>query len=314
VGQLRQSLHERTPSAPRRGAARWPPSRAVRLALLAVALLGLVAVGSLREPLVAGRGTSRYSTVLLETFVLLAYVCLLAGAVLAVRVLLAGGGGGARRRPRSLLAGPLTVLLVVLGVWVAGRMGWLDVLRLLDLRSPASRPPGGSNPGATAGAPGRDDPGWLSLLLTGLLLLGVAAAVVLRSWLARRHRVPPPGPRRLAELLEESLADLESETDPRRAVIAAWIRMERGLAGAGLPRHAAETPLEYTARVLEAARVTPAAVRRLADLYEQAKFSRHTIDEEMRRAAVEAVTVIRRELEAEQAAAEAAAAPPGASR
>jgi Domain of unknown function (DUF4129) len=311
VGQLRQSLHERTPSAPRRGAARWPPSRAVRLGLLVVALLGLVAVGSLREPLLAGSGTSRYPTALLETLVLLAYVCLLAGAVLAVRVLLAGGGGGTRR-PRSLLVGPLTVLLVVLAVWVAGRMGWLDVLRLLDLRTPAPRPPGGTSP-AASGAPGRGDPGWVSMLLTGLLLLGVAAAVVLRSWLARRRRVPPPGPRRLAELLEESLADLEGETDPRRAVIAAWIRMERGLAGAGLPRHAAETPLEYTARVLEGAAVTPAAVRRLADLYEQAKFSRHTIDEEMRRAAVEAVTVIRRELEAEQAAAEAAAAAPGAS-
>ena len=114
-------------------------------------------------------------------------------------------------------------------------------------------------------------------------------------------------------MLDHTLDQLEDEADPRRAVIAAWIRMERGLAGAGLPRHAAETPLEYTARVLEEARVTPAAVRRLADLYEQAKFSRHTIDEEMRRAAVDAVTVIRRELEAEQAAAGAAAAPPGAS-
>ncbi|HYY80899.1 MAG TPA: hypothetical protein VFD04_17225, partial [Actinomycetes bacterium] len=252
MGQLRQSLHERTPGAPRRGAARWPPSRAVRLALLAVALLGLVAVGSLREPLVDGSGTSRYPTALLETLILLAYVCLLAGAVLAIRVLLAGGGGGVRR-PRSLLVAPLTVLLVVLAVWVAGRMGWLDVLRLLDPRSLAPQPPGGSSPGANAGTSGRDDPGWLSLLITGLLLLGVAAAVVLRSWLARRRRVPPPGPRRLAELLEESLADLEGETDPRRAVIAAWIRMERGLAAVGLPRRAAEAPLEYVARVLERA-------------------------------------------------------------
>src|SRR6266536_1408183 len=74
-----------------------------------------------------------------------------------------------------------------------------------------------------------------------------------------------------------------------------------GLAAAGLPRHAAEAPLEYVARVLEQANVQPASVRRLADLFERAKFSQHTIDEAMRAAAIEAVTTIRAELEAEQA-------------
>jgi hypothetical protein len=77
--------------------------------------------------------------------------------------------------------------------------------------------------------------------------------------------------------------------------------MERGLAAVGLPRHAAEAPLEYVARVLERANVRPASIRRLADLFERAKFRQHTIDEGMRAAAIEAVTTIRAELEAEQA-------------
>jgi hypothetical protein len=50
-------------------------------------------------------------------------------------------------------------------------------------------------------------------------------------------------------------------------VIAAWARMERGLAAAGLPRHPAEAPFEYAGRVLEAALARPTSVHRLPGLF-----------------------------------------------
>ena len=43
--------------------------------------------------------------------------------------------------------------------------------------------------------------------------------------------------------VDESLDDLRAEPDPRRAVIAAYARLERVLAAHGLPRFAAEAPL-----------------------------------------------------------------------
>ena len=53
-----------------------------------------------------------------------------------------------------------------------------------------------------------------------------------------------------AAAVDESLDDLRAEPDPRRAVIAAYARLERVLAAHGLPRKPAEAPLEYLGRML----------------------------------------------------------------
>jgi Domain of unknown function (DUF4129) len=315
---------EQAPRASRHGTARRPPARRraqgpdtrARASgrggtlggrwlwplLAAVVLLSLVAVGSLRQAPGSGAGTPRFPSALLQTLGLLAAVTILAGAVLAVWTLLPGQNPVVHRR-RNPLLGPMTLIGFVLLLALFRRLGWLERLRFLPgLRSGPSPP----SLGVAATGPGDrltgGDPGWIPFVVVGLLLAGLAAAIVVRGELARRRRAALDRPeRRLADLLEVTQADLEDEPDPRRAVIAAWIRMEGGMAAAGLPRHAAEAPLEYVGRVLAQANVRPASVRRLADLFERAKFSRHTIDEDMRTEAIEAVSTIRAELEAEQA-------------
>jgi Domain of unknown function (DUF4129) len=309
VGRLRHSLDQRRPGAPRRGAARrrslWP-------ALAAVALLALVSVGSLREQPGASGGTARFPSVVVDTLTLLAYLAAAGGLLLAAWTLLPSRATVARRRRRNPVVGPLVLLLSVLVLALLRSAGWLDGLRLPLQRAQDSLT---SQP-ALSTAPPRPLPGggprWVSFVVVGALLLGLALAIVVRSELARRRRAALTMPGELAGLLDEALDDLEHETDPRRAVIAAWVRMERGLAAAGLPRRAAEAPFEYVARVLERASVEPAPVRRLADLFEEAKFSEHAIDERMRRAAVESVTQIRQQLEAERARLEEAARSPEA--
>lgn len=287
--------------------ARWSsgrgrPSGGRRLwpLLAAVALLSLVAVGSLRRAPGAGSGTPRFPSALLQTLGLLAFVAVLAALAIAAWTMLPGERRVVRRRRRNPLFAPLMLLGFVLLLAVLRRLGWLQGLGFPSLRpgpSPTSQALPSSVPGR--GLSG-DDPGWIPFVVVGSLLAGLAVAIVVRSELARRRRAALTGPRQLADLLEGTLADLEDEPDPRRAVIAAWIRMEGGLAAAGLPRRAAEAPLEYVARVLELANVRPASIRRLADLFERAKFSQHSIDEGMRAAAIEAVTTIRAELQAEQ--------------
>jgi hypothetical protein len=116
-------------------------------------------------------------------------------------------------------------------------------------------------------------------------------------------------------MLDDTLEDLERDPDPRRAVIAAWARMERGLAAAGLPRRPSEAPFEYAGRVLRTA-LTPAAgplrpdsVHRLTGLFERAKFSHHDIGEADRGQAIAALRAVRQELaEAVEQAAQAEAA------
>jgi hypothetical protein len=103
----------------------------------------------------------------------------------------------------------------------------------------------------------------------------------------------------LSAVLDDSLDDLRAERDPRKAVIATYARMETTLAGAGLPRAVAETPLEYLGRVLrELLHTSAEAVARLTTLFERAKFSTHEIDGGMKNEAILALVEMRDELRA----------------
>jgi Domain of unknown function (DUF4129) len=103
----------------------------------------------------------------------------------------------------------------------------------------------------------------------------------------------------LAEILDDTLDDLRAEKDPRKAVIAAYSRMEKSLASFGLPRRPFEAPVEYLGRVLEELRSGSPAARRLTHLFERAKFSQHAIDAGMKDEAIDAVIALRDELRAE---------------
>jgi hypothetical protein len=97
----------------------------------------------------------------------------------------------------------------------------------------------------------------------------------------------------LVATIGDAIDDLEGEPDTRRAVIAAYARMEGVLARHGTTRRLSETPLEFLARVLAELNARSNAVERLTDLFEQAKFSRHEIDVTMKREAIDALRAIR---------------------
>ncbi|MBA3844696.1 MAG: DUF4129 domain-containing protein [Actinobacteria bacterium] len=96
--------------------------------------------------------------------------------------------------------------------------------------------------------------------------------------------------------MNDAIDDLEAEPDARRAVIAAYARMEAVLARHGLRRRPSETPVEYLRRVLLGLTERADAVSRLTDLFEQAKFSRHEIDGAMKQDAIGALREIRDDL------------------
>jgi hypothetical protein len=102
----------------------------------------------------------------------------------------------------------------------------------------------------------------------------------------------------LSAAIDLALDDLRAERDPRRAVIAAYARLEGVLAQHGLPRRPSEAPLEYLSRMLLELEVTPAAVLDLTELFEQAKFSRRLIDTSMKDEAIGALAAVRDDLRA----------------
>jgi hypothetical protein len=131
----------------------------------------------------------------------------------------------------------------------------------------------------------------------GLVLLAV---VLLRR--RREDELEDEEPETVEEeltmVVSDAIDDLRGETDPRRAVIAAYARMERVLGQHGQPRDPSEAPFEYLARVLLRLRVRPAAVRDLTELFERAKFSTHDIDQPMKERAITALITVRDDLQA----------------
>jgi hypothetical protein len=139
---------------------------------------------------------------------------------------------------------------------------------------------------------------WAAIVL---LLAGLAAWV----WWRKKH---PPLPRvgvapltledDVAFSLSDAIEDLESEPDPRRAVIAAYARMEGVFSRHGVRRQVSETATEYLRRILLGLTTRVSAVERLTGLFEQAKFSDHPIDGAMKQDAIDALRTIRGDLQA----------------
>ena len=172
-----------------------------------------------------------------------------------------------------------------------------------SLGAPATSPPlvsGGqlADPGSAAAAK------WSFL---GVLAVGALVGVVLL--VLRRRRTPLPAspvmvrPERqeLREVVEASLDELEHEPDARRAVIRAYVSMERVLAEHGLGRRPYEAPVEYLTRWLASLGVSQSAGERLTGLFQRARFSTHAVDLQMKRDALEALLAFRNELAGEGA-------------
>lgn len=159
--------------------------------------------------------------------------------------------------------------------------------------------------------------------LVDILLLGVLIAVVvallfiLKALLTReresREALRLPDEDELVALLEASSDEVRyralAEGDPRNAVVACWVALEEAVHRSGLRQNRAETASELTRRVLSRWEVDPEAISALSAAYREARFSRHPVTEEQRRAAVDALERIhedlRRRVRAEQDAAQA---------
>lgn len=142
-----------------------------------------------------------------------------------------------------------------------------------------------------------------TVLWISLVVLAAAVGWFYWTWRTRKLRraVPlelrPTVADELVASIGDAIDDLEAEPDARRAVIAAYARMEAVLARHGLRRRPSETPVEYLRRILLGLTARGDSVTRLTGLFEQAKFSRHEIDATMKHDAIEALRDIRADLQ-----------------
>jgi hypothetical protein len=273
--------------------------RAGILGGLTLGLLVLAAVGSRQEGWRGDGGTLRDvpETVIDSAYTLIVVAVCIAALALMLRLRRAWPQFQFQRAG----SWQAVVFLVTFALVIAYVLATSDVgQRLSELLA------GAPDPGRPAGRPAlAEDPEgaghdpqfqwWLASLVAAGALGGYI-------WYRRSRRPSAREHRGLAEELEvvltETLDDLESEPDPRRAVIRAYARMETVLAAHGLPRNASEAPLEYLARVLRELQVGPRAAHALTELFERARFSQHEIDAAMKDEAIAALATVRDDLKA----------------
>lgn len=283
---------------------RGSAARSLVPALAVLALVGVVAIAATGSTPVGTADGRPPSETLLDTFFSLALVLLVAAAAMVVYALLQRRAiseeiASGRHRRSTFLTWVVLASMFALAAWL-GYRGWNPLFGeapTVDIGADRGR---ASEPGEALSdeAAYRAEFAWIPVLV----LVALTAIAVLAYVLSERRRRMTRAEdetslaERLADALDDTLDDLRAEPDPRRAVVAAFARLERTLGAAGVPRSRSETADEYVARVLALLDVPSDAVRRLTELFDRAKFSQHVIEEEMKEDAIRALERVRDEL------------------
>jgi hypothetical protein len=281
--------------------------RGTRLSLLGIGLLVLLSVVAFASRSGLGHHTAstpsqKYTSYALTVFLIL-FVLMIPVAVYSYLLRMREQATSVRKSFKARLrAAAVRWLAVVLIVFVVLRLhkGHPHLFQHLNLFRQAN------TPGLPHGPEQRVHPQpnyqfqwsvlWIALvLLTGIAVYGIYRWRTREPALARRE-LGPAVAEDLAETINDAIDDLEAEPDARRAVIAAYARMEAVLGRNGFQRVPSETAIEYLRRILLGLTSRGDAVTRLTALFERAKFSRNEIDGAMKQEAIGALRAIRNDL------------------
>ena len=201
-----------------------------------------------------------------------------------------------------------------------------DAPGLPDYQAPPSPVVPTATPSTVASSDGARIPGWIltAAMVLGVVLVtalfGLLLRMLIRDLLRRRstrpRRAGTKGPRQMPErtaaevvaAVDAGLVDLsDSDADPRRAVIACWVRLEQAASAAGVPRQIGDTPTDLVTRLLRGDQTGPGGtggpvivsvdvLAAFAHVYREARYATHTVDERMRAQARSALTRLRAEL------------------
>jgi hypothetical protein len=202
-----------------------------------------------------------------------AWLCVAAGAAIAVAAVAAGAG--------PLITSTAAKPIQLPSLRPAGSQGTRpqpppNRARVLDQHGPSS--------------PG-DALHILSVVLTVLailalvMILGYAVRSAIRKYWGPVDRdneddatvTSMPGDAEAAAqvgaAIDQALDALADESDPRRAVVACWLRFEAALREQGMTRDVAETATELSGRAVASYPVSPDLLRRLNQLFRAARYS-----------------------------------------
>ncbi|HEY5224085.1 MAG TPA: DUF4129 domain-containing protein [Microbacteriaceae bacterium] len=210
------------------------------------------------------------------------------------------------KRSGAILLGCIllgVVLVVSVGLQGAARFTGLRWVPDFSAPQQTNFPTGRPQPAGTItplpAAP-RAAHGALDLSIVGWVLVGIAvlvAIVLVLRWLSRRPDrtalgLPPTSMDSVDDLVAEAvpeavsapvlkrgfslaIASLDQEREPHDAIVKAWLGVQDAAAESGIQRRAAETPTEFTSRILRRVPADSAAVGTLLNAYLRVRFGDH---------------------------------------
>lgn len=276
-----------------------------RTALLAAGLvLGLALVGlAAGERWRGGEGRAEGSVPVLVIDAMLVVGAILGGVTMVLFALVYGGSYGSvalERRRSSTMRVLTSVAIVIIAIFAVAaiRKAWGERFGN-DRQAEAGQVQPGEQEEGRPGADGDRTLDWR--FVGGAFVVALVGSAYAARLLLRNAHEPDPGDdtaEALAAILDDTLQDIRDERDPRRAVVAAYARMERALAAHGLPRQRSEAPAEYLERALEELSASASSASRLTRLFEWARFSDHPVEPGMKEEAIQALEAVRDELTA----------------
>ena len=193
----------------------------------------------------------------------------------------------------------VAVLLLALAIFC------LATVPLLS-RNPEPLPTGvGAQPAAPAPAardergppPDSVNLGWLLVpLAVTFAILAPAAVAIRRRRLKRDEAMHAQATNALGRAVRASIVALESERDPRTAILRAYARMEQAFRDVEIVRAADETASEFLARTTRRLPVNAGAAEALTERFEEVRFSTHLITEADREQALASLHRVEQEL------------------
>lgn len=193
-------------------------------------------------------------------------------------------GETARRRP-WLQA--LAMFVIVFGA-VLVRRAASSHHAVEDTATP--RTPAPQTPLRTPGSDGSNGGVSVAALVTAIVILAVCAAAVWWRRRKRQHRPFETGG--AADVLQQALRDgtaaMHDVADARQVIIACYVAMRGTLQAAGIAVRASDTATQMLARASGAQLNLPAA-ERLTELFLEARFSAHSVGDDARAAAIQAL-------------------------
>jgi hypothetical protein len=226
------------------------------------------------------------------------------------------GTRGGRPSWRVLLIGLLLIVAWLLIVTLVVRyLVPHDVKTSGPAPAPTAPPPGRQSGPPPETHPGNGSGDMFGVLLAGtipMMLVIVAGSLILarRRWRAGRpvtatgdrldspSPVPAPRSESLARAAEVGLAEIgDLNREPREAIIACYAAMERELARVpGAAPQDFDTPTEVLVRAVEHHALHADNAERLVNLFEEARFSPHVMNEGHREVAVSVLRLVLAEL------------------